>query len=157
MMSRSGPVRRSVIAAGVLVALLVADGVRPGAAQEERSTWDGVFNGEQAARGAEIYGGMCASCHGPQLGGIDAAPALNGGAFFANWNGIALAEMADRVRRTMPANAPGVMTRQQVVDVMAYIFSRNGMPSGEAELPRQTTLLRGIVFRPTRGDGGPPP
>ena len=65
-----------------------------------RTTWDGVFTAEQANRGAQIYQGMCASCHGPQLGGIDAAPALNGGSFYANWNGVTLAEMADRVTRS---------------------------------------------------------
>lgn len=120
-------------------------------AQGQRSSWDGVFTAEQAARGGEIYGGMCASCHGPQLGGIDAAPALNGGSFYANWNGITLGEMADRVRISMPANTPGIMSRQQVVDVLAYIFARNGMPAGQAELPRQSTVLRGIVFRSQRG------
>jgi len=135
--------------AGVLamVALLATTG----AAQGQRSSWDGVFTAEQAARGGEIYGGMCASCHGPQLGGIDAAPALNGGSFYANWNGITLGEMADRVRKSMPANTPGIMSRQQVVDVLAYIFARNGMPPGDVELPRQSTPLRGIVFRPQRG------
>jgi mono/diheme cytochrome c family protein len=125
-------------------------GAWPGAAQARRTTWDGVFTSTQAARGGEIYGGMCASCHGPQLGGIDAAPALNGGSFYANWNGIDLGVMADRVRRSMPANLPGIMSRQQVVDVLAYIFRRNGMPPGSAELPRQSTPLRGIIFRATR-------
>ena len=116
-----------------------------------RTTWDGVFTAEQADRGAQIYQGMCASCHGPQLGGIDAAPALNGGSFYANWNGVTLGEMADRVKVSMPANMPGVMTRQQVADVLAYIFSRNGMPAGERELPRQIPYLKAIAFKTQRG------
>jgi len=123
----------------------------PLAAQETRDTWDGVFTAEQANRGAQIYQGMCASCHGPQLGGIDAAPALNGGSFYANWNGISLGDMANRVKVSMPANMPGVMSRQQVADVLAYIFSRNGMPAGDAELPRQIPYLRVIVFRTQPG------
>ena len=116
-----------------------------------RTTWDGVFTAEQADRGAQIYQGMCASCHGPQLGGIDAAPALNGGSFYANWNGVTLGEMADRVKVSMPANMPGVMSRQQVADVLAYIFSRNGMPAGEQELPRQIPYLKAIAFKTQRG------
>ena len=116
-----------------------------------RDTWDGVFTAEQADRGAQIYQGMCASCHGPQLGGIDAAPALNGGSFYANWNGVTLGDMADRVKVSMPANMPGVMSRQQVADVLAYIFSRNGMPAGEQELPRQVAYLRAIAFKAQRG------
>jgi len=125
-------------------------GAWPAAALAQKTTWDGVFTSGQAARGGEIYGGMCASCHGPQLGGVDAAPALNGGAFYANWNGIDLGAMTDRVRKSMPANMPGIMSRQQVVDVLAYIFSRNGMPAGSAELPRQSLPLKGIVFRSIR-------
>jgi mono/diheme cytochrome c family protein len=116
-----------------------------------RTTWDGVFTAEQADRGAQIYQGMCASCHGPQLGGIDAAPPLNGGSFYANWNGVTLGEMANRVKVSMPANMPGVMSRQQVADVLAYIFSRNGMPTGEAELPRQIAYLSAIAFKAQRG------
>jgi mono/diheme cytochrome c family protein len=116
-----------------------------------RTTWDGVFTAEQADRGAQIYQGMCASCHGPQLGGIDAAPALNGGAFYANWNGVTLGDMADRVKVSMPANMPGVMSRQQVADVLAYIFSRNGMPTGAQELPRQIPYLKAIAFKAQRG------
>lgn len=132
--------------------LVAAPALQPGAAaQETRDTWSGVFTAEQAARGAEIYGGMCASCHGPQLNGIDAAPGLNGGAFFANWNDYSVGEMADRVRISMPANAPGIMSRQQVVDVLAYIFSRNGMPAGSMELPRQSGPLKAIVFKAQRG------
>jgi mono/diheme cytochrome c family protein len=134
-------------------ALLAAVGVwaLPGQGEAQKNTWDGVFTSEQAARGGEIYGGMCASCHGPQLGGIDAAPGLNGGSFYANWNGISLGEMADRVRKSMPANSPGIMTRQQVSDVLAYIFSRNGMPAGTEELPSRTAYLRAIAFRAQRG------
>jgi len=116
-----------------------------------RTTWDGVFTAEQADRGAQIYQGMCASCHGPQLGGIDAAPALNGGAFYANWNGVTLGDMANRVKVSMPATMPGVMTRQQVADVLAYIFSRNGMPAGDQELPRQIGYLQAIAFKAQRG------
>jgi len=123
-----------------------------GAAQAPtRDTWDGVFTAEQADRGAQIYQGMCASCHGPQLGGIDAAPALNGGAFYANWNGVTLGDMADRVKVSMPANMPGVMSRQQVADVLAYIFARNGMPAGDQELPRQVAYLKAIAFKAQKG------
>lgn len=139
---------RLAVAVGLAGVAMVA---RPGAALAQQTTWDGVFTAEQAGRGGEIYGGMCASCHGPQLGGIDAAPGLNGGAFYANWDGYTLGEMADRVRISMPSNTPGIMSRQQVVDVLAYIFSRNGMPAGNQELPRQSGPLRGIVFKAQRG------
>lgn len=148
-MSRDAPRLAPPLALGL--ALAAALGLPRGAAAQERDTWDGVFTAAQARRGAEVYGGMCASCHGPQLTGIDAAPGLSGGSFYSNWDGVPLGDMVERVRVSMPANAPGVMSRQQVVDVLAYIFSRNGMPAGERELPRQSAALRTIVFRALRG------
>ena len=157
---RSGRSRATRRVAGAAAAAALAYALGAGAAagpaalgaqQSPRTTWDRVFTAEQARRGGEIYGGMCASCHGSQLDGIDAAPALNGGSFYANWNGISVADMADRVRVSMPANTPGIMSRQQVADVLAYVFSRNGMPAGPAELPRQSAQLKGIVFRSQRG------
>jgi cytochrome c len=113
------------------------------------STWDGVFTTEQAQRGENVYQLSCASCHGPQLDGIDAAPALNGGAFYANWNGISLKDMAERIKISMPQNDPGSLNRQQVVDVMAYVFSRNGFPAGERELPKRPAYLTNIYFQPS--------
>ncbi len=144
----------SIVSARCLAAAaLLGVGASPALQAQEatRTTWDGVFTAEQATRGGQIYQGMCASCHGPQLDGIDAAPALNGGSFYANWNGISVGEMANRVRVSMPANTPGTMNRQQVADVLAYIFSRNDMPAGEQELPRQIAYLRAIAFRAQRG------
>lgn len=144
----------SLVAARRLVgAVLLWVGASPTLQAQEatRTTWDGVFTAEQAERGGQIYRGMCASCHGPQLDGIDAAPALNGGSFYANWNDVSLGDMADRVRKSMPANTPGIMNRQQVADVLSYIFSRNDMPAGEQELPRQIAYLRAIAFKAQRG------
>jgi mono/diheme cytochrome c family protein len=151
--SRTDSMRTRFLLAVAFMAGAVAAAALPAAvvAQATRTTWDGVFTAEQADRGAQIYQGMCASCHGPQLGGIDAAPALNGGSFYANWNGITVGEMANRVKVSMPANLPGVMSRQQVADVLAYIFSRNGMPTGDQELPRQIAYLQAIAFRAQRG------
>jgi len=114
-----------------------------------KSTWDGVFTAEQAMRGKDVYQTVCAACHGPQLNGIDAAPALNGGAFYANWNGISLKDMAQRIKISMPQNDPGSLGRQQVADVMAYVFSRNGFPAGEKELSKRPAYLTGIIFQPT--------
>jgi mono/diheme cytochrome c family protein len=118
-------------------------------AQEgQQSTWDGVFTAEQAQRGEVVYQTTCASCHGPQLNGIDAAPALNGGGFYSNWNGISLQVMSLRIKGSMPQNAPNSLSRQQVADVMAYLFSRNGFPAGDKELSKRPAYLANIFFQP---------
>jgi mono/diheme cytochrome c family protein len=117
--------------------------------ESQQSTWDGVFTAEQAQRGQVVYQTTCASCHGPQLNGIDAAPGLNGGGFYSNWNGVSLQVMSLRIKASMPQNAPNSLSRQQVADVMAYIFSRNGFPAGDRELSKRPAYLANIVFKPT--------
>lgn len=144
-------------AAAILVAGLAALALAatPAGAQS-RSTWDGVFSEEQAGRGAALYQLECASCHGPQLDGIDASPPLTGGRFASNWNGVIIADMVDRIRISMPQNAPGKLNRQQVTDVLAYILSMNGFPAGERELPRQAGTQRTITYEAYRGESPPP-
>jgi len=138
MVSRAG----ATLAVGILVATLGAASLEA----QAKSTWDGVFSKAQAGRGGALYQAECASCHGPQLGGIDAAPALVGGRFASNWNGVIIADMVDRIRISMPQNAPGKLSRQQVTDVLAYILSRNGFPAGDKELPRQAGFQRDIAY-----------
>jgi mono/diheme cytochrome c family protein len=115
-----------------------------------RTIWDGVFTADQAKRGDVVYQGVCAGCHGAALDGMDTAPALAGGAFMAQWDGVTLADMAERIRVTMPINRPGTLGRQQVVDVLAYILSFNGVPPSDAELPPESAALRAIRFAATK-------
>jgi mono/diheme cytochrome c family protein len=105
-----------------------------------------VYSADQAKRGEVIYQGACGSCHGAMLDGMDTAPALSGGAFMAKWDSVNLADMADRIRVTMPMSRPGSLGRQQVVDVLAYMLSFNGVPPGDTELTPQSSSLREIRF-----------
>lgn len=116
------------------------------AASESRSVWDGVYTDEQAKRGEAIYRKECASCHGPTLNGGESAPPLTGGAFLSNWNGLTLGDLFDRIRKSMPQNAPGKLTRQQNADVLAFALSANKFPAGKTELSRQAEFLREIRF-----------
>jgi S-disulfanyl-L-cysteine oxidoreductase SoxD len=116
------------------------------ASSEARSVWDGVYTEEQAKRGEPIYKKECASCHGASLTGGESSPPLSGGAFFANWNGLTLGDLFERIRKTMPQTAPGKLTRQQNADVLAFVLSVNKFPSGKTELYRQTEMLKEIRF-----------
>ena len=115
--------------------------------QTQRTVWDGVYTEEQAKRGAALYGERCVHCHGPTLGGIDAAAALTGPTFNGNWNGVPLDQMLERVRSTMPVDKPASLSRQQTADVLAYVFSVNKFPAGQTELPRQAEMLTLIQFK----------
>jgi S-disulfanyl-L-cysteine oxidoreductase SoxD len=115
-------------------------------AGESRSVWDGVYTEEQAKRGEPIYQKECALCHGATLTGGESAPPLTGGAFMANWNGLTMGDLFDRVRKTMPLSNPGRLTRQQDADILAFLLSANKFPAGNAELYRQSEMLREIRF-----------
>jgi quinoprotein glucose dehydrogenase len=113
---------------------------------ESRSVWDGVYTEEQAKRGEEVYKKDCAACHGAELMGGESAPPLTGGAFQANWNGLTLGDLFDRIRKTMPQSKPGSLTRQQNSDVLAFMLSMNKFPAGKTELYRQSEMLKEIRF-----------
>jgi mono/diheme cytochrome c family protein len=111
-----------------------------------RSVWDGVYTEEQAKRGETIYGKECAGCHGAMLTGGESAPPLTGGGFLANWNGLTVGDLFDRIRKTMPQTGPGRLTRQQNADILAFMFSINKFPAGKTELYKQSEMLKEIRF-----------
>jgi S-disulfanyl-L-cysteine oxidoreductase SoxD len=116
------------------------------AQSSERSVWDGVYTAEQAKRGEALYANNCASCHGSALGGGESAPPLAGGEFFANWNGLTLGDLFDRIRVSMPADRPGKLNREQNADVLAFMLNVNQFPSGKTELEHQSEALKQIRF-----------
>jgi mono/diheme cytochrome c family protein len=122
------------------------------AATETRSVWDGVYTEDQAKRGEALYQKECKSCHGVALAGGESSPALTGGAFLSNWNGLTLGDLFERIRKTMPQNAPGKLNRQQNADILAFVLGANKFPAGKAELSRQTELLKEIRFEAGRPD-----
>ena len=119
-------------------------------AEESKSVWDGVYTEEQAKRGEPIYHKECAACHGDMLTGGESAPPLTGGAFLANWNGLTVGDLFDRIRKTMPQSAPGRLTRQQNSDILAFMLSVNKFPAGKTELYHQSEMLKEIRFESTK-------
>jgi len=141
--------RRKILIAGA-AALAVCAGAAL-VAQPTKTVWDGVYTEEQATRGEAIYFDKCVRCHGPTLmGGGEGAGPLQGPTFHGNWNGVALGDMLDRVRVSMPLDKPATLSRQQTADVLAYIFSVNKFPAGKTELSRQTEILNTIQFKATK-------
>jgi mono/diheme cytochrome c family protein len=136
----------STAALGCALFALCAPRAQEPAPTSPRSVWDGVYTEEQSKRGESVYQKECASCHGPSLGGGESAPPLTGGAFLSNWNGLTLGDLFDRIRKTMPQNGPGRLTRQQDADVLAFMLSGNKFPSGKTELYRQSEMLKEIRF-----------
>ena len=111
-----------------------------------KSIWDGVFTEAQATRGKALYSENCASCHGGELTGGEMAPPLAGGEFMAGWDGLTIGDLFERVRISMPQNAPGSLSGQQNADILAFIFSASKFPAGQSELPKEAGILKQIKF-----------
>jgi mono/diheme cytochrome c family protein len=114
------------------------------------SVWDGVFTDEQVKRGTAAYQQECSNCHGAALEGGDMTPPLVGGGFTSNWNDLTLGDLFERIRLTMPLDSPGKLTRQQNVDVIAYILKTNAWPSGATELPTDVGALKQVRIEATK-------
>jgi S-disulfanyl-L-cysteine oxidoreductase SoxD len=114
------------------------------AAQTTRSVWDGVYTPEQAKRGQDTYAKQCASCHGADLSGGESAPPLTGAGFLSNWTGQTVGGLFDRTRQSMPQNDPGRLSRAQTSDLLAFMFSVNGFPTGKVEMEQQSEALKQI-------------
>lgn len=115
-------------------------------AQPTKSVWDGVYTEEQAARGKQGYADQCASCHGPELTGGEMAPALAGGEFLAGWDGLTMGDLFERIRISMPQNAPGSLSGAQNADILAFMLASNKFPAGSTELAKDAMVLKSIKF-----------
>ena len=135
------------VVAAVLVPLATVFALRSTIhAQTTKSVWDGVYTQDQANRGKDLYSGQCASCHGPELTGGEMAPALAGGDFMSDWNGLTVGDLFERIRVSMPQNAPGSLSGQQNADILAFLLSSNKFPAGAEELAKEGMILKTIKF-----------
>ena len=105
-----------------------------GSARQAASVSDGVYADRQAERVRPLYKQRCATCHGDQLQGASAGSPLTGPGFLANWSGRPLADLVDKIRNTMPFDAPGSLSRQEALDLTAHVLQTGRFPAGRAEL-----------------------
>ena len=120
--------------------------------QEPNATvLDGVFTEAQTRRGQQTYEGNCASCHGPELqGGEDSggevAPTLAGSNFIVFWTELPVGSLFDRIKVSMPQDAPGRLSDAEYTDVVAFMLEANSYPAGEVELPADKAALDEIMI-----------
>ena len=136
---------------GRALAIVVAFALT-GHAGQLRSTKDGVYSAAQAARGQEIYQSQCAECHGKALEGT-IGPPLSGQTFLAIWSARSIADLVDKIQKTMPFNLPANLSRPQSTDLAAYILQVDKFPAGSSELS-ETTLAQ-IAFPRTQTSPAP--
>lgn len=139
--------RLSSFGIAVYACALVAAFSLSGHAQQARSVADGVYSGEQAKRGQQVYQAQCVACHGDTLGG-GVGPMLAGEGFASAWGGRSLADLVDKIQNTMPLQAPGSLSRPQSIDAAAYILQVGTFRAGQAEL--SAAMLPQVTFPAAR-------
>ena len=136
----------------------------PGDAQQLRPLSEGVYSAEQATRGQELYLTDCASCHSEDMMGT-IGPPLVGDLFLSHYSEAPLAALVNRIEQTMPFSTPGSLSREQAIDLSAYILQYNEFPAGQAELVESALAQIGLpatqmAAAPTASAGAgslPPP
>jgi mono/diheme cytochrome c family protein len=126
--------RALVVLSGLYLSASVSSIAAAPPPQAGKSTQDGVYSDAQAKRGEAAYSKTCAGCHGPDLAGADTAPSLTGPEFNAGWTDLTLDDLFERIKTTMPGDAPGSLSAEQCADILAFVLSKDGFPAGQAEL-----------------------
>jgi len=158
VMERSSPWARRIAAAatacglftcGVTTASSGSSGREPPPGQTtapaaRTTVWGGVYSAGQAKRGEASAGKSCAKCHGADLTGGQDGPSLVGPEVLEAWSSLTLADLFDRIKTTMPADAPQTLGAQEAADILAYTLSQNKCPAGEKDLPADAAALAQI-------------
>lgn len=108
----------------------------------------GVYTKAQAAIGKGIYSAYCQVCHAYNLKG-KVGPSLTGKYFAKTWeDGNHTADgLFYIISNLMPQSNPGSLSKNQYVDVMAYILQQNGYPAGKTRLPSTDSALKKIPLK----------
>jgi mono/diheme cytochrome c family protein len=123
---------RAGIAAGCIAAL-------PGAGSVPALARQGDYSQQQAAQGHQVYDAHCSQCHGAELAG-QSGPALAGDQFksqleFSKMSGK---QLYDFISTQMPYDDPGSLTKDEYLNVMAYVLAQNHYPAGDKKLTEQS-------------------
>ena len=123
----------------LLGASIVSFGSVIGARQTpSKSVNDGVYTGDQAARGERVFNAKCGSCHAPGR--------FIGDDLFKPWADKPLFELFEIARSSMPEDNPGTLPVQEYADVIAFFLQLNKYPTGSDELIASEEALRAILF-----------
>jgi mono/diheme cytochrome c family protein len=109
----------------------------------------GDYTKAQATAGKDVFDKTCAVCHGDHMqGGV--GPALAGNQFLSvsQFQKISAEYFYNFMSTHMPLTDPGSLTKQQYLDIMAYMLEANGYPSGSHELTDNKQELEAIKIEP---------
>jgi cytochrome c len=114
---------------------------------EEASTGTIMYNKEQAFEGHDLYNEHCASCHGAALEGQGSLP-LSGATFRARWadDHHSVDDLFYIIRTLMPYGQPATLSKQEYINIIAYILMVNGYPAGTQPLQADPGILKRMII-----------
>jgi quinoprotein glucose dehydrogenase len=139
------------------VLLIATAGLRAARAPVQsrpKTTRDGVYTKEQAARGEKLYGSYCHDCHQPGAVlpvGTKPGPPLTGDAFLTKWQGRTLGELMTQIETTMPNDGSAFLDDTQTADITAYMLQANTFPDGPAPLAMDPAFSAVVIAKPSGG------
>ena len=128
----------------VMVALLVSASSAVAQSSGPRSVLDRVYSTAQAERGEAVFREVCLSCH--------ATSEFKGDDFHLAWSGRTLRDLFRLISTSMPNDNPGVLSRQQYIDIVAYLLELNEFPAGDGDLNSDEGVLRRIRIEKAGAD-----
>ncbi len=141
MMSRTPHPRRFAVVSA-LTGMLAT-----GTAYAQAPATAGPFTPQQAAAGFVAYRTHCASCHLPDLGGLNEARPLAGIDFMNVWAERTAEQLILYTQLTMPSSPgiPGSLGEQMYADIVAFLLQANGAQPGGDPLTATSQVVIGSV------------
>ena len=116
--------KNSVKIVGSCVFLLMGLVAGQSSLAQDKTVNDGVFTAAQVDSGQIVYDASCKTCHNMRFYSDT----------LKSWNNQPLIYLWESILGTMPADNPGSLLLEEYTDVIAYILSENGFPTGETKL-----------------------
>ena len=105
-------------------------------AEENITTNDRIYSKQQAKMGESLYKDNCLICHDKKY----FRPV------FRAWEDQSLHTFYLVMSSSMPESNPGSLSRQEYIDILAYILSLNRYSSGKEALLPSTEILSNITI-----------
>jgi mono/diheme cytochrome c family protein len=111
---------------------------------DKPSTRDGIFSPQQVERGRESFLWECTDCHEmEEFTGV--------GAYLEQMEGETVWDVFEFIWSEMPEDRPARLEPEEYADILSYILSVYGLPTGERDMPIDSGALRAIAIeRPER-------
>jgi alcohol dehydrogenase (cytochrome c) len=129
--------RPLLVATSLVLTLSACSGTQPAAPESNESV--ASYTAGQAGLGAASYNNHCASCHGTDLNGGAAGPALSGEAFTTRWGGQPSSALIQMISTSMPPGGAPSLQSADYVNITAHILAANGVTDGTAQLTVDTS------------------